>query len=340
MMAVHHRPVLTTHKDVRQPGNGRPVNGLVAPEISYQVPQTLSQPWTKTLMRPSPPTSLPPSLQPPHNQPARPPASSTHVLAPITLNVPPQSPQQTSALTQKTGARKQDDEKNNKSKTLPRADRNIDKVVLGDICFRTWYPSYYGKELLGDASSGYAGKAGSAQSSGKGTKAGSASTGGDGSAKTSSKRGSGGGGEASMLDRLYVCPYCFKYSKELVSWLGHVRFCERSGRMPPGRKIYTHPRGRRSVLKAVPEVKRGPGKRTNSGIRHVEEVVTDRGEWSVWEVDGEQHTVRFLRFPTHVCVVDVVLTREDPCLKFCSCFVRIFLCLPSSSSIRSLCSST
>ncbi|ROT35809.1 hypothetical protein SODALDRAFT_328201 [Sodiomyces alkalinus F11] len=290
MMAVHNHPALTT-KDVRRSGSGQPANGLVAPEISYQVAQPPSQPWTKTLMRPSPPTSLPPSLQPPHHQPSRPPTWNTHVLVP---NIPYVSPQllhqSTSILPQKSGIRKPEDEKN-KPKPLPRADRNIDKVVLGDICFRTWYPSYYGKELLGDASSGYAGKAGSSQSSSaKGTtKMGGAGTAaGASSAKGSTKHKSGSGGEVTMLDRLYVCPYCFKYSKELVSWLGHVRFCERSGRMPPGRKIYTHPRGRRSVLRAVPEIKRGPGKRTNSGVRHVEEVVTDYGEWSVWEVDGEQ----------------------------------------------------
>ncbi|PHH75338.1 hypothetical protein CDD80_2469 [Ophiocordyceps camponoti-rufipedis] len=36
----------------------------------------------------------------------------------------------------------------------PRPDRNIDKVVLGNLCFRTWYPSQYGKELFEDGAPG------------------------------------------------------------------------------------------------------------------------------------------------------------------------------------------
>ncbi|KAM0589718.1 hypothetical protein ACHAP6_003109 [Verticillium nonalfalfae] len=166
----------------------------------------------------------------------------------------------------------------------PRTDRNIDKVVLGDICFRTWYPSYYGKELLGDISSGHASsKPSHAQHSNGGKDGHGQHNAGEAGAKAHARRG----GDAPMLDRLYVCPCCFKYSKELVSWLGHVHVCERSAGPPPGRKIYVHPRGRRTVLRAVPEVKRGPGKKANAGIRHVEEVVRDQGEWSVWEVDGE-----------------------------------------------------
>jgi hypothetical protein len=69
-----------------------------------------------------------------------------------------------------------------------------------------------------------------------------------------------------MLERLYVCKHCFKYSKELMSWMAHVRACDRRLGGPlgmvPGRKVYTH----------------------------------GDGVWSVWEVDGEIDTVRSLPF--------------------------------------------
>lgn len=55
------------------------------------------------------------------------------------------------------------------------ADRNVHNVVLGDILFKTWYPSFYPEELVGRD-----------------------------------------------LERLYVCQWCFKYSKELMPYLAHV----------------------------------------------------------------------------------------------------------------------
>ncbi|KAK9773181.1 putative Acyl-CoA N-acyltransferase [Seiridium cardinale] len=121
----------------------------------------------------------------------------------------------------------------------PKSDRNIDKVVLGNICFKTWYPSYYSKEVLGDAS----GNAGPRDHSGGGAKI-----------------GGGKKEKEAMLDRLYVCPSCFKYSKELLSWTGHVKYCKNQAYVP-GMKIYTHPQG------------------TTLGAE---------GEWSVWEVNGER----------------------------------------------------
>ncbi|KAL2135174.1 hypothetical protein VTI74DRAFT_9491 [Chaetomium olivicolor] len=166
-------------------------------------------------------------------------------------------------------------------------DRNIDKVVLGDICFRAWYPSYYGKEVLGEIS-------GHSTQGGKASKSSTHST-----AQHSHHEGKGetNGGKTHgrkdrdnhqpMLDRLYVCPCCFKYSRELVTWWEHVRWCERRG-VVPGKKIYIHPKGRRTVLvPAGPAPKQGRGKRGSVGQKMVEEVVQDEGEWSIWEVDGE-----------------------------------------------------
>jgi len=172
------------------------------------------------------------------------------------------------------------------------SDRNIDKVVLGDICFRAWYPSYYGKEVLGEG----AGSHGSSKG-GMDCKGGSS-----GNVVTNSVGGSRDDGNGTnvhgrrdrdstpILERLYVCPCCFKYSKELVAWWEHVRECERRGYMP-GKKIYVHPKGRRKVLVATPAPppKAARGKRA-SGQKVVEEV-QDQGEWSILEVDGAKDVV-------------------------------------------------
>jgi hypothetical protein len=93
------------------------------------------------------------------------------------------------------------------------------------MMFRAWYPSYHVKEIVGKEVVE---------------------------------------GKKEMLERLYVCNYCFKYSKELMNWVLHVRACERKDGgalgVVPGREIYTH----------------------------------DKGTWSVWEVDGEVDTVSFI----------------------------------------------
>ena len=64
--------------------------------------------------------------------------------------------------------------KPNRNREKP-ADLNVRNVVLGDILFKAWYPSFYPEELVGR-----------------------------------------------QLERLYVCPWCFKYSKELMPYLAHI----------------------------------------------------------------------------------------------------------------------
>ncbi|KAG5980668.1 hypothetical protein E4U55_003788 [Claviceps digitariae] len=227
--------------------NFRP-SDLVAPEITYHVPQSpLPGRVQSSLLRPHGPSALPPQLD---RRPAPP------VVTPV---LPPKPP--TLAVN---------------DPVPPRADRNIDKVVLGNLCFRAWYPSYYGKEVLGDVS-------GNARTGG-GSKDGSHDN-------TSNKHSKKDKDAQTMLERLYVCPSCFKYAKELVAWRGHVRICERS-RSVPGKKIYTHPRGRRKVLVAHDGGKgQGPKRRRggDGAVRYTEEIVQDEGEWSIWEVDGEKH---------------------------------------------------
>lgn len=175
---------------------------------------------------------------------------------------------------------------NPRGAAIPSTDRNIDKVVLGDICFRAWYPSYYGKDVLGDFSSPSTSAHPVHQPHG------------GGGSKVGSKDGAKGHARhrdpPPILDRLCVCPCCFKYSKELVSWWEHVRICEAKGHIP-GRKIYVHPKGQRTVLvpapgTAVPKPAKG-GKRGSVSVKMVEEVVKDEGEWSIWEVDGEKEGV-------------------------------------------------
>ncbi|EOD45984.1 moz sas family protein [Neofusicoccum parvum] len=40
------------------------------------------------------------------------------------------------------------------------------------------------------------------------------------------------------VERLYVCQWCFKYSKELIPFLGHTKVCSLKDAAPPGMKIY------------------------------------------------------------------------------------------------------
>lgn len=73
--------------------------------------------------------------------------------------------------------------------TKPNTALNVQTVVLGDILFKTWYPSFYPEELVGRTT-----------------------------------------------DRLYVCRWCFRYSRELLPFLGHaVRVIARVCRFGGGR---------------------------------------------------------------------------------------------------------
>ncbi|KAG6360816.1 hypothetical protein INS49_011883 [Diaporthe citri] len=165
------------------------------------------------------------------------------------------------------------------------AQRNIDKVVFGNICFSTWYHSPYGTEALGDVS-------------GNSVKSGNS----NGPSQDGSGKDEGPGNATSRktkedkLDRLYVCPCCFKYSKELVPWWQHVHQCERRGYVP-GEKIYTHPKGHQAKhaapatgTGAAPAPKETGRKRKapDTAAQPAEDSVEDQGEWSIWEVDGEE----------------------------------------------------
>ncbi|KAF2966218.1 hypothetical protein GQX73_g7337 [Xylaria multiplex] len=130
----------------------------------------------------------------------------------------------------------------------PRSDRNIDKIVFGKTCFKAWYPSYYGKEVLGDVSANVGG----------------------GNAKMG-----GGKRDPPMLDRLYICPCCFKYSKEVVPWWKHVKYL----RVPYTNSTPASPIG----------ISKGKGKsRGNESDQSTNDDIASEGEWSVWEVDGEK----------------------------------------------------
>lgn len=189
---------------------------------------------------------------------------------------------------------------------------------MGDICFRAWYSSPYGKEFLGFTNRGDANSNSNA--------AGGAGDGADGGRGRPREKAAGGGhhqnhhsrrdrDHSPMLDRLYVCPCCFKYSKELVAWWEHVRVCERKG-FVPGERIYVHPRQKKLVKRPVPpELPAGAGanaaaggaknaKAARGGRRKKSEdpatanseavlrdVVVEEGEWSIWQVDGEKDVV-------------------------------------------------
>ncbi|KAF2150148.1 histone acetyltransferase, MYST family [Myriangium duriaei CBS 260.36] len=43
-----------------------------------------------------------------------------------------------------------------------------------------------------------------------------------------------------IVDRLYICQWCFRYSKELMPFVAHTRTCPLKDSVPPGNLIYEH----------------------------------------------------------------------------------------------------
>ena len=77
------------------------------------------------------------------------------------------------------------------AKAVAPASRNVLNVVLGDMLFKTWYPSFYPEELIGRET-----------------------------------------------ERLYVCRWCFRYTKDVSEYAVHVRHCALEPHEPPGKLIY------------------------------------------------------------------------------------------------------
>ncbi|KAI0380466.1 acyl-CoA N-acyltransferase [Hypomontagnella monticulosa] len=273
------RPAVATIEDIRPEEPREEVEeagGERVIETSANSLRRSSQGGTTT----KPPTSSPPPPQtrlvPPKPSQKLPTPRSAHKHTHTTTS-------NTAAINTSTPKRPSSADKLTKPPPTPRSDRNIDKVVLGNICFKAWYPSYYGKEVLGDITSGNNNNVGAKER--------------DGGGKMGGRIGGGKRAPPPMLDRLYVCPCCFKYSREIVAWWDHVRCCEKTFQVP-GRKVYTHPKGSRKVAVKVPTIAttgaetgaKGKGrKKSDGGASTIEEVViNDEGEWSVWEVDGEK----------------------------------------------------
>ena len=111
----------------------------------------------------------------------------------------------------------------------PIAVRNVKNVVLGDTLFKTWYPSFYPKELVGRE-----------------------------------------------VDRLYVCQWCFKYSKEPMPFLAHV-VC-----------LYPAPDWLLPILthtKKLCQVREEPSPGR---------LIYSKDQCSIYEVDGEEHKASIL----------------------------------------------
>ncbi|KAF2005905.1 acyl-CoA N-acyltransferase, partial [Amniculicola lignicola CBS 123094] len=67
------------------------------------------------------------------------------------------------------------------------------------------------------------------------------------------------------VERLYVCQWCFKYSKELMGFLGHLRGCERRVGGVPGACVYKS---------------KSDGRNGEKGGER---------DWELWEIDGGEY---------------------------------------------------
>ncbi|ROW09879.1 hypothetical protein VPNG_06338 [Cytospora leucostoma] len=252
-----------------------------------------SLPPSRPLQKQPPPPKPPSSTAPMTQLPSRSVRVSDHVAANTSKPfAPPPPPPPTSTTSpvqqhQPKPSKKQQAARDHKKPKTP--GRNIDKVVFGNVCFSTWYHSPYGTEALGEIS-GNSVKA--SHSNGSTSHDGGTSIKEEATNNTTSRKS-----KEDKLDRLYVCPCCFKYSKELVPWWQHVHLCERRNYIP-GEKIYTHPKGRQTRQVQVPAgapsavaAFKGPGRKkkgSDPAVQVVEQTVEDQGEWSIWQVDGEK----------------------------------------------------
>lgn len=82
-------------------------------------------------------------------------------------------------------------------------ERNIDNVVFGDVLFKSWYPSWYPKEIIGE-------------------------------------KALSGDGKGIVVQTLYICKRCFAYSNVAEDWVRHSRLCEKE---VPGKRVYVHGAG-------------------------------------------------------------------------------------------------
>ncbi|KAI1258684.1 acyl-CoA N-acyltransferase [Xylariaceae sp. FL1019] len=236
----------------------------VAPKVEDSKRVSQSKKARIDIREPSPPPSKPHISIPPKKRTRNSRSSPTPSISAIaTLPAPPQAVATVATITATPKRNLPNPAQTPKPPGTPHSDRNIDKVVFGSIAFKAWYVSYYAKEVLGDISGNNA------------------------------KMG-GGKKDLQIVDKLYICPCCFKYSRDAEMWLAHVRACEERA-FVPGEKVYTHPSNSKGVK--VPRLgsaresssPRGKRKRSESVAANGDAgEVEDKGEWSVWEVDGEK----------------------------------------------------
>lgn len=90
------------------------------------------------------------------------------------------------------------------------------------------------------------------------------------------------------VERLYVCQWCFKYSKELVGFLGHLKGCRRrdtaSQEVEEGNGIDNG-----VAVEGEEDDGDGSGDESERGIPGEEIYRDEERGYSIWEIDGEDH---------------------------------------------------